>query len=58
MVGWDMGAAMQMAAALGYCLFAVAEILPEIEVIRVKKFNELLERDDGGEARFGSPGGG
>jgi hypothetical protein len=57
MIGWDMGAAMQMADALGYCRFAVAEILPVLEAIRVKKFNEVLERSDGAEAGFDPFGG-
>lgn len=47
MVGWDLGAALQLAAALGYCPVAVAEMLPEIEPIRVSKFNEGIDQGDG-----------
>lgn len=47
MIGWDMGAALQMASALGYCPVAVAEILPIIEPIRVTKFNEGVGQHHG-----------
>ena len=47
-LGWDMGAALAMAAALGVPVFAVAELLPEIETIAVRKINEMA-----GEGRDG-----
>ena len=43
MIGWDMGAALAMAAALGVCAVTVAEILPAIEAVMVRKLNEQME---------------
>jgi hypothetical protein len=40
MVGWDLGAAMQLCEALGYCRITAAEMLPALEQVRVRKFNE------------------
>ncbi len=48
-VGWDMTAALAMAAALGIPPLAVAELLPPIEAVVVRKLNE--------EARSGGPKG-
>jgi hypothetical protein len=50
-IGWDMGAALAMASALGVCRVATAEILPAIEAVMVRKINEQmnsgsLERND------------
>jgi len=38
--GWDFGAALGMAAALGIDPAPVAEILPAIEAVMVRKLNE------------------
>ena len=40
MIGWDMGAALQLAAALGISSIAIAELLPPIEAVMVRKMNE------------------
>jgi hypothetical protein len=39
-LGWDMGAALQLGAALGVCPSAIAELLPAIEAVMVRKTNE------------------
>jgi hypothetical protein len=39
-IGWDMGAALQLGAALGIPLIAIAELLPAIEAVMVRKLNE------------------
>ena len=39
-IGWDMTAALAMAAALGIPPLAVAELLPPIEAVMVRKLNE------------------
>ncbi len=41
-LGWDMGAALAMAQALGVNTLITAELLPEIEAVMVRKVNELL----------------
>jgi hypothetical protein len=45
--GWDFGAALGMAAALGIDPAPVAEILPEIEAVMVRALNEQREMGDG-----------
>jgi len=50
-IGWDMSAALALAAALGVNALAVAEFLPPIEAVMVKNLNERmgsrsLEGDD------------
>ncbi|WP_323033206.1 hypothetical protein [Paracoccus sp. (in: a-proteobacteria)] len=46
-LGWDMGAALAMAAALGVDPRAAAEFLPIIEAVMVRKLNEQMDgRDD------------
>jgi len=45
--GWDFGAALGMAAALGVDPAPVAEILPEIEAVMVRALNEQGEMGDG-----------
>ena len=40
MIGWDMGAALQLGAALGVPARAMAELLPPIEAVMVRKINE------------------
>ena len=46
-IGWDMGAALALAGALGVPGVAVAELLPPIEAVMVAKLNERLEQDHG-----------
>jgi hypothetical protein len=42
-LGWDMGAALAVARALGIDTLIVAELLPEIEAVMVRKLNEQME---------------
>jgi hypothetical protein len=42
-LGWDMGAALAMAQALGIAPLIAAELLPEIEAVMVRKLNEEME---------------
>ena len=39
-IGWDMGAALQLGAALGIPSLAIAELLPAVEAVMVRKVNE------------------
>ena len=39
-IGWDMGAALQLGAALGIPSPAIAELLPAVETAMVRKVNE------------------
>ena len=41
-LGWDMGAALAMAQALGVNTLITAELLPEIEAVMVRKLNEQI----------------
>jgi hypothetical protein len=41
-IGWDMGAAIAMATALGIDVLVAAELLPEIEAIMVRKINDRI----------------
>lgn len=41
-LGWDMGAALATAQALGINTLIVAELLPEIEAVMVRKVNEQI----------------
>ena len=41
-LGWDMGAALAMARALGVNGLAAMEMLPEIEAVMVKRVNERI----------------
>ena len=41
-LGWDMGAALQLGAALGLSPAIVAELLPSIEAVMVRKINEQV----------------
>ena len=45
-IGWDMGAALALAAALGIAPLAAAELLPEIEAVMVRKLNETIGDSD------------
>ena len=46
-LGWDMGAALAMAQALGVNGLVAMELLPEIEAIMVKRVNEQIGGLDG-----------
>ena len=41
-IGWDMGAALALAAALGIDALIAAELLPEIEAVMVRRLNEAI----------------
>jgi hypothetical protein len=41
-IGWDMSAALQLGAALGINPMAIAELLPSIEAVMVRKINEEM----------------
>jgi hypothetical protein len=40
--GWDMGAALHLGAALGVSAKALAELLPPVEAVMVRKINEMM----------------
>ena len=46
-IGWDMGAALQLGAALGVSKIAMAELLPPIEAVMVRKINEHMRAGSG-----------
>lgn len=46
-LGWDMGAALALAQALGINPLIAAEILPEIEAVMVRKLNEQVGENHG-----------
>jgi len=46
-IGWDLGAALALASALDVCRMAVAEILPAIEAVMVRKINEQMDQNNG-----------
>ena len=46
-LGWDMGAALQLGAALGLSPLIIAELLPSIEAVMVRKSNEEIEHHHG-----------
>ena len=46
-LGWDMGAALAMADALGIDTLIAAELLPEIEAVMVRKLNEQIGDNHG-----------
>lgn len=41
-IGWDMGAALALGAALGVSPPAIAELLPAIEAVMVRRVNEEI----------------
>ena len=47
-LGWDMGAALALAQALGIAPLITAELLPEIEAVMLRKLNEQIASADGG----------
>ena len=46
-LGWDMAAALQLGAALGLSPLIIAELLPPIEAVMVRKTNEALQVGSG-----------
>ena len=46
-LGWDMGAALALAQALGIDALIAAELLPELEVVMVRKLNEQIGENHG-----------
>jgi hypothetical protein len=44
-IGWDIGAALALASALGISAIAVAELLPAIEAVMVRKINQQMDQD-------------
>ena len=46
-IGWDMAAAMALAHALGLNPMVVAELLPELEAVMVRRINEQIGAEDG-----------
>jgi hypothetical protein len=46
-LGWDLGAALALAGALGVNRLIAAELLPEIEAVAMARINERLESRDG-----------
>ena len=46
-LGWDMGAALALATALGIDALIAAELLPEIEAVMVRKLNEQIGDNNG-----------
>lgn len=47
-IGMDLGVAMSLAEALGYCRMAAAEMLPAIEQVAVEKTNEQIRNEQDG----------
>ena len=47
-IGWDMGAALSLSAALGVGPMAAAELLPEIEGMMVRGLNAQIRTDQDG----------
>jgi hypothetical protein len=46
-IGWDMSAALALGGALGVPPVAMAELLPVIEAVMVRKLNEELATNGG-----------
>ena len=46
-LGWDLGAAFALAHALGLNPMVVAELLPELEAVMVRRINEKIGDPDG-----------
>ncbi len=46
-IGWDMGAALAIARALGIDPAPVAELLPPLEAVMVANMNEQMEQEIG-----------
>lgn len=46
-LGWDMTAALQLGAAFGLSPLILAELLPPIEAVMVRKINEISQAEAG-----------
>lgn len=46
-IGWDMGAALQLGPALGLSPLIIAELLPPIEAVMVRKSNDNMDQHHG-----------
>lgn len=46
-LGWDMAAALQLGAALVLSPLIIAELLPPIEAVMVRKTNQEIEHNHG-----------
>ena len=46
-LGWDIGAALQLGAALGLSPLILAELLPPVEAVMVRKINETMQAGSG-----------
>ena len=46
-IGWDMGAALALAQALGVNPMVAAELLPDLEAVMVRRINEKIGDQDG-----------
>jgi hypothetical protein len=46
-LGWDMGATFQLGTGLGLSPLIIAELLPPIEAVMVRKTNEALQAGSG-----------
>ena len=46
-IGWDLGAALTLAGALGVNPMVAAELLPELEAVMVRRLNEKIGAEDG-----------
>lgn len=46
-IGWDMGAVLALARALGLNPMVAAELLPELEAVMVRRSNEKIGAEDG-----------
>ena len=46
-LGWDMAAALQLGQALGLSSLIIAELLPPIEAVMVRKTNQEIEHHHG-----------
>lgn len=47
-LGWDLSAGMALAHALGLNSFIVAELLPPIEAVAIRKINEQIRTSSDG----------
>ena len=45
--GWDMSAALHLGSALGIAPRVIAELLPSIEAVMVRKINEQMQAGNG-----------
>ena len=45
-IGWDMNAALSLAQALGLNPMVVAELLPDLEAVMVRRINEKIGDED------------